>query len=372
MPWCVILPLPNAGCLSPAEAALFFGAISAALSCAIAPFITRWATKKGVVDKPEAGRKKQGARVPLLGGWAVAAAVAFGLLLLVSSVFGGPAIPSRSLFGLFAGALILCVGGYLDDRFCLRPWQQILFPVGASLVAVACGVHIPYIRAPWSGEIVSLEAARMAVPWGTFFWPADPLTFFWLLGLTYTTKFLDSVDGLVSGVTAIAAIMMVFVALRPEVGQPMTAALAAIVAGAFLGFLPWNWSPARQYLGESGSVLAGFSIAVLAVISGSKVATALLLFGIPLLDVFWVIIQRVFILRTSPTKGDRRHLPLRLIDAGVPARRAVLLFYALSFAFGLVGVVGTTQAKALAFGLLVVLMAVTALVLFRDLNRKRL
>ncbi len=371
MPWCVVLPFPNAGCLNPAEAALFFGAITAAISCAVAPFVARWAAKEGIVDKPEAGRKKQAQRVPLVGGWAVASALVLGLVFLLSSVFGGPTIPSRSLVGLFLGALVLSIGGYLDDRFRLKPWQQILFPVGASLIAVACGVHIPYVRTPWGGEIVSLEAARMAVPWGTFFWPADPLTFFWLLGLTYTTKFLDSVDGLVSGVTAIAAVMMVFVALRPEVGQPMTAALAAVVAGAFIGFLPWNWSPARQYLGESGSVLAGFSIAVLAVISGSKVATALLLFGIPLLDVFWVIIQRIFILRTSPTKGDRRHLPLRLIDAGVPPRRAVLLFYALSFAFGLVGVVGTTQAKALAFGLLVVLMAVTALVLFRDLGRKR-
>lgn len=370
MDGCVAL-LAGFGCARVWESVVFYLAISGAVACAATPFLAVWATRSGIVDAPAGGRKKHRRATPLLGGLAVCLAVAAAAMLFTQTVFPGLPIPARSLFGLLMGAAVLCIGGYLDDRYSLPPHLQICFPVAAAALAVGSGIHIPYIRAPWSGTIVGLESMSVAVPWGTFFWPADPMTFFWLLGLMYATKFIDGVDGLVTGLMVIAGLVMVAVSLRPDVGQPATAALAAIVAGAFLGFLPWNWSPARMFLGESGSVFAGFAIGVLAVISGSKVATTLLLLGVPILDALAVILQRVFLDRTSPTRGDRRHLFARMIDAGLSERKTVLFFYALSLAFGLVGLAGTTRAKAVAFGLLMMLVTVLVLFLLRRTSRAR-
>lgn len=341
----------------------------------LTPAVARLAQAAHAVDHPSSDRKKHGRDVPLLGGLAIFAPLAVVLLLfLEQGVFAGtmfnPAIPTRAVIGLLLGGAILMVGGWLDDRYNLKPGVQFLFPLAAALTAVAAGIHIPYVRSPLGGGELSFELARIALPFGTLIWPADPLTVLWLLLLMYTTKFLDGLDGLVAGLTGIAAIVIFFVALRPEVGQTAVAILAMVMAGAFLGFLPWNWSPARVFLGEGGSLFAGFAIGVLAVISGSKVATTLLVLGIPLLDLIGVILQRVAH-RLPPTRGDRRHLHFRLVDAGMSVPVAVLSLYAIALVFGLVGLFAQTRTKAVAFAVLVVLMGSVAASLYRSVRQKR-
>lgn len=340
-----------------------------------APVVAHLARQLGVVDKPEGERKRHGRVVPLLGGLAVFVPVlVIVALFLEQGVFSGehfgPGIPTRSLLGLLLGGAILMVGGALDDRYRLRPAAQFVFPLAAAVVAVALGVHIPYVRSPLTGEILSLEWTVLPFLGGVT-WPADPLTVLWLLALMYTTKFLDGLDGLVSGLTAIAATVIFFVALRPEVGQPATAVLALVLAGAFVGFLPWNWHPARVFLGEGGSLFAGYAIGILAVISGSKVATTLLVFGIPLLDVGWVVVQRIFLLKVSPARGDRTHLHFRLVDAGLRVPAAVLLLYAAALVFGLVGLFAQTRTKAIAFAILAVIMAAGVWMLFRGFRARK-
>ena len=337
----------------------------------LTPAVATLARAVGAVDHPAGERKKHGRDVPLLGGLAMFAPIAVVLLLFVEQgVFSGlfnPAIPTRSIIGLLLGGAILMIGGYLDDRYNLKPAVQFLFPLAAALTAVACGIHIPYVRSPFGDGILSFEAARVALPFGSMLWPADPLTVLWLLLLMYTTKFLDGLDGLVAGLTGIAAIVMFFVALRPEVGQTATAILAMVIAGAFLGFLPWNWSPGKIFLGEGGSLFAGYAIGILAVISGSKVATTLLVLGIPLLDLIGVILQRMA-QRLPPTRGDRRHLHFRLVDAGMSVPTAVLSLYAIALVFGLVGLFAQTRTKAVAFAMLVVLMVSVAASLYRTVR----
>lgn len=345
-------------------------AMGLALMCT--PLVSAVSRRLGILDAPNSGRKKHASATPLLGGVAVITAVAVTTAVL--SGLGLFAVPGmhRMLVGALCGSALLVIGGYLDDRFGLTPFQQIWFPIGAAVVAVASGIHMPYVRSPFSGEILPLDAVRLALPWGAFHWPADPLTFLWLMALMYTTKIFDGVDGLVTGLTVIGGVLMVAVSLRPEVGQPATALLAAAVAGGFAGFLPWNWSPAKVFLGESGSVFAGYAMGILAVISGSKIATALLIFGIPLLDVVWVIAQRVLLAHTSVAHGDRRHLYYRLIDAGMSVRKAVLFFYVIALAFGTLGLVGSTQAKAVGFVVLMCVMAAVVIVLLRMLKKKHL
>ena len=151
--------------------------------------------------------------------------------------------------------------------------------------------------------------------------------------MIYTTKFLDGLDGLVSGIGTLGALILFIVSLFWDVPMSATSVLCLILAGALLGFLKYNFYPAKIFLGEAGSTFIGFMLGVLAIISGAKIATALLIMGIPVLDVIWVIIRRL-ISHKHFYAGDRKHFHFRLLDAGLSHRQAVLFLYALTLIFG--------------------------------------
>jgi len=343
------------------------GLLACAATFVLTPLIRRYATTAGIVDNPsiDPGRRLHAIPVPLLGGLAIWASA--GLLLVgatwVVPIFGRLYITTPYVVGLLVGSTILMVGGYLDDRYRLPPWQSILFPVAASVVIIAAGIGVHFITRPWGG-VWRIDQWRLDFSGigrvGIINVGVSAFTFLWLMGSMYTTKFLDGLDGLVSGSTAIAAIAIVALSLRPPVLQPDTAILAAIVAGAFLGFLPYNWSPAKIFLGEGGSLLAGFMLGVLAIIAGGKIATTLLVIGVPMLDVVWVILRRVLWERRSPVLADRKHLHFRLLDLGLSVPQAVLLLYALTAALGLAAIFLNSFGKLVALLTLTVGMAVAA------------
>jgi len=320
------------------ERSLIFlvGLVAAAL---ITPAVSLVARRSGTVDRPRGARKLHRRPTPLLGGVAVflslivAVAVARGLGWLP-----GDYIRDKYLIGMSLAALLLVFGGALDDRYDLRPSRQIVWPILATLVIIGSGIGVTYITNPLGGQIF-LDRHVVTVLW----WDglpykltllADIFTAAWLLGMTYTTKFLDGLDGLVSGLAVIGCLIIAAVSLMQEVSQPDTAVLALAVAGAFAGFLVFNFHPARIFLGEGGSTLAGFIIGTLAIIAGGKIATALLVLGVPLLDAGAVILRRLIVERRSPVSGDRSHLHFRLIDLGLTHRQAVLVFYLLALMFG--------------------------------------
>lgn len=335
------------------------------------------ALRAGIVDIPNANRKIHRTPTPLLGGIAVILAFSSGVLLAWPFLTQGYLLP-KYLIGVLLGALILGIGGALDDRYALKPRQQIVFPVLAIICVIASGIGIDSIRNPF-GEALRLDTMNVylfsyhGLPYFlTLF--ADLFTFCWLLGMIYTTKFLDGLDGLVSGMTVIGALIIYAISLSSDVFQPETATLALITAAAFFGFLLWNWHPARIFLGESGSVFSGFILGTLAIISGSKVATALLIIGIPMLDVLWVIVRRLFIERRSPLQADRKHLHLRLVDHGLSQRQAVVLLYAITALFGLGSLFSTTRTKVFLLGGLIIAMLVIASIVVRRwrLHRRHL
>lgn len=339
--------------------------------------VRRFALRAGIVDIPNAERKKHRTPTPLLGGIAVIFAWSTGVLLAWPFLTHGYLLP-KYLIGLVLGALILAIGGALDDRYVLKPKQQIVFPVLAILCVIASGIGIESIRNPF-GEAVRLDAINIflfsyhGLPYYlTLF--ADLFTFCWLLGMIYTTKFLDGLDGLVSGMTVIGALIIYAISLSNDVFQPETATLSLITAAAFFGFLLWNWHPARIFLGESGSVFSGFLLGTLAIISGSKVATTLLIIGIPMLDVLWVIVRRLFIERRSPFQADRKHLHLRLVDHGLSQRQAVALLYVITALFGLGSLLSTTRTKVILFGgLIIVMLLIVSLIMRRwQMHRQHL
>ncbi len=299
--------------------------------------VRRLALRFGVLDRPEGERKKHARPTPLLGGAAVIAAVSVGVSVAWPQLIGGYLLP-KHLIGLFFGAATLLIGGALDDKFNLSPRVQFIFPVVAALAVIGSGIGIDYITNPLGSVLRldswSIELFRIGeLPYQLTVW-ADLFTFIWLLGMVYTTKFLDGLDGLVSGVSVIGAVIIAVLSLTATVYQPETAHLSLLVGAAFLGFLVFNWNPASIFLGESGSLFAGFALGVLAIISGGKIATTLLILGIPILDVAWVIIRRL-LYRKSPFAADRGHLHLRLVDSGLSVRRVVLLLYTLTVLFGI-------------------------------------
>lgn len=347
----------------------------AALICSVAAtaVVRRFAIRYDFVDRPGDARKIHTRPIPLLGGLGI-----FIALLTVGALYyflAPPDWPSlvdthvlaKHLIGLLLASFILIVGGVLDDRYALKPLQMIGVPFCAVLVVIAFGLGVESVTDPLTGQQMILDQWEVLLFWWNglpryFTVFADILTFLWLFGTMYTTKLLDGLDGLVSGITVIGSVVIGLVSLFFFVNEP-TALLSFLTAGAFAGFLIWNFNPAKIFLGESGSLLAGFLLGVLAIISGAKFAVALLVLGIPILDTAWIIFRRTVIEKRSPFQGDRKHLHFRMVDAGFSMRQTVLILWTVSALFGVAALFMQTQQKAAALVLLAAVMVFLVLLL---------
>ncbi|MBU3950474.1 MAG: undecaprenyl/decaprenyl-phosphate alpha-N-acetylglucosaminyl 1-phosphate transferase, partial [Proteobacteria bacterium] len=194
-------------------------------------------------------------------------------------------------------------------------------------------------------------------------------SFLWLFGMMYTTKLLDGLDGLASGVVSIGVLVIFFLSVSNAYWQPTVALYSLIFVGVLLGFLIWNWHPAKIFLGEGGSTLVGFVLGVLAIISGAKVITALLVMGIPILDVAWVMMRRKFFEHKKISIGDSKHLHFRLLKAGFSHKRAVLFYYFIAGGFGIVSLFLQSRQKMIALLILVFVMIVIGAVVTRKNNQ---
>lgn len=317
-------------------------------------FIAKLALRLQIVDKPVSQRKVHKAAKPLMGGLAIYLSLAACLIviLLTSRYLTGGEISHWHYFGFLLGGLILMIGGFLDDKYDLPPWFSILAPVLAALSAIIFGIEVEKLTNPFGG-IVYL------VPWISHI-----LVFVWLLAVMYTTKFLDGLDGLATGVSGMGAFMIMLLSLSVAYFQPDVALLSVLTLGALLGFFFWNFHPAAIFLGEGGSTFVGYTLGILAVISGGKLATLLLVLGIPLLDVIWVVlrrwsqggIKRIF-------KADRKHLHHRLLDLRWTQRRIVLTYILVAGAFGTAALFLQSREKFIALVILTLLMIIAAYLL---------
>lgn len=294
---------------------------------------------------PSGARKIHVGAIPLLGGLAIFFAY-FLFLFIFASHFLRGALGWPELLGFFSGALIIIIGGVLDDKYNLRPWQQIIFPVLAVLAVIIGGVSVSKLTNPFGG-VINL---------GAFSLIGSLIIAVWLLGMMYTTKLLDGVDGLVSGVAAIGGFIIFLFTLTTRYYQPNIAFAALLLVAVCLGFLIFNWHPAKIFLGEGGSLLLGYILGVLAIISGGKIAIALLVMGIPILDVAWTILRRLASGRNPFKSADSLHLHHRFLALGLGQRGTVLVFYALSLIFGLAGLFLQSRGKFWALVILVLIM----------------
>lgn len=281
----------------------------------------------GITDRP-GGRRSHKGEVPRLGGvalvlgFAAAVGVAGWRGVLVAGYSNGD---FTRLNGLLIGGSAAFAFGLLDDRFDLSPRWQLAIQVGLSLIALSTSVILERFTLPFIGY-VELRAS----PWTG--WISVPLTVFWMVGMMNTVNWLDGLDGLAAGVGA--TLCTVLAIHMHRVGQPSVAVLALALLGALLGFLPSNFVSARIFLGSAGTLFLGYTLGGLGLIAGGRVATVLLVMGLPVVDVAWQIFDRVR-RRRSPARADRGHLHFRLLDLGLSERAIVLLYWGFCALFGL-------------------------------------
>jgi len=293
----------------------------------------------GIVAKPGGRRHHQGA-ISRLGG-----------LGLVLGFFGALAvsrltpIPTQDadelprLWGLVIGGVVMFIVGVIDDRYDLPAWIQYPSYLLAAGVAIGTLIILERFNNPFTNQLVVLPTILYI-----------PLTALWITGMIVTVNWLDGLDGLATGVAAILALVLSIHMIT--VRQYSVAPQALALLGAALGFLVYNISPARVFLGSSGAFLLGYLLGALGLIAGGRAPTVLLVMGIPIVDVAWTILDR---LRhgVSPFKGDRRHLHFRLQDAGLSTRTIVFIYWGFcAFAGALALLVSSRLYKLLALGLL--------------------
>ncbi|MFZ6015237.1 MAG: glycosyltransferase family 4 protein [Patescibacteria group bacterium] len=323
-----------------------------------------------IMDEPKKTRKIQPGPIPFLGGLGIG----FTLLIAIA-IFGlftdfwiGKISPLQ-LIGFSIGIALLAIGGALDDWLELKAWQSILFPFAAAIIVVLTGTTIVHVTDPTNSAPLFLNWWQIDIASLTISLPNDLLTVAWLMVAVYATKLTDGLDGLVSGIAVIGASMVGLLSAIPAFYQPSTTILASMVAGSFAGFLPHNRHPAKQYLGEGGSTLAGFCLGFLAIVSSAKVAIALAVLAIPIADVAFVVLRRMREHRPW-FKGDSTHLHFRLLAAGLSHRRTVHLFWLISASAGFAALFLQTRGKMFLVLILIMLTLMISWLADRAIQRK--
>ena len=287
------------------------------------PMARKLSFKLGVVATP-GGRRLHEGHMPKLGG----VPLMVGLLAAWGGIYW--LIPPEStdaslLFGVILGTLVLFIGGVLDDYFDLPPWAQFSIQFVGVGVAMWREVFIERFRNPITGKEVIVDFWLLILV----------LTLIWIVGMINTINWLDGLDGLAVGVGTIASLLFAWHSYSLK--QYTVAAFPLALAGALIGFLIFNFVPAKIFLGSAGAYLLGYQLATLSIISPAKIATALLVLAVPIIDVAWRIIDRLRQGR-SPFQGDRGHLHHILYDRGLPMRSIVVGYYAITIAFGVTAI----------------------------------
>ena len=329
-------------------------ALVAALTAGMGTLAMRAIARKyNIADHPSE-RRINTKPVPRAGGLAVAGAFALiGTLLVIFSAqlglsagTGSAELTSDGAAALLLGTVIAGVIGLIDDRYDLRARWQIIGQFLIALIPIAFGLRIAFISNPLgAGDLLFPDAIALGV------------TIFWTLGMQNSMNFIDGLDGLSGGISLFAAVTLGVIALPTS---PLLAALSFTLAGALAGFLRFNFYPASIYMGTSGILAVAYALAVLALLGTAKVAAALLILGVPIIDALFVLVGRIVAGR-SPYTPDESHIHRRLLSYGFSHRGSVLVLYALTAALSILALLLTGSATLYAFmGLLVVLGGVIA------------
>jgi UDP-GlcNAc:undecaprenyl-phosphate GlcNAc-1-phosphate transferase len=277
------------------------------------PIAQRVALRLGIIDQPSA-RKVHSSPIPLMGGVAI-----YGASILALALFGDRFYVNE-VAGIFIGATLMSFMGLWDDRIGLSPGLRLIGQFAAALILVFSGIQVSFV--PW--QLLNIA-----------------ITVFWVVGITNALNFLDNMDGLSSGLAAIAAAFFLLLAITS--GQYLVGALAAALVGACVGFLFYNFNPARIFMGDSGALFLGFVLAAVGIklrfpgnVHFVTWMIPIFVMGMPIFDMTLVVISRLRRGLNPMTTPGKDHLSHRLVKTGASTREAVLICYLLA------GVCGVT------------------------------
>ena len=313
------------------------------------PLVKVLAQKMGAMDVPKDDRRMHHVPIPRMGGLAIF------LGFLIASLAFLPQI-DRGMRSILYGAVVIVILGVLDDRFTLRALPKLFVQIAAACIVVFYGnVRIDKLTNPFGTTLSS-------------FWNLGalsyPLTIIWIVAITNAVNFIDGLDGLACGVSCISSVNLLVIALL--VADAPVAVVVAAMTGACLGFVPYNFNPAKIFMGDTGSTFLGFMLATISIQGLFKAYTVIsfavpfLLLGLPIFDICFSVIRRVAHGK-NPMQADRGHFHHRLIDMGFSQKQSVAIAYVLTAILGLVAVLLTVSGAMKALIMLGALFVVGAI-----------
>ena len=306
----------------------------------ITPYTIRLAKKVGAVDIPN-DRRVNKKPMPRLGGLAVIAGFLVSVIyLVISASIEGKINLSEDglnikLLGILGGMLVLGIVCYIDDVKDIKPLVKLAGQVVAAIIVASSGVLIDNFTIPFKENSFVLNEVFSFI-----------LTVGWIIGITNAINLIDGLDGLSSGITLISCLSLVVVFALNE--SPLIAIiLITALAGAIVGFLPYNFNPAKTFIGDVGSNFMGFALAIISILGVAKTYTAIVLIApimilaLPIFDTIWAIIRRI--IKSKSIKGvfkaDRGHLHHRLMAKGYTQKQSVLILYGATATFGMTAII---------------------------------
>lgn len=326
----------------------------------ITPYTIRLARRLGAVDIPS-DRRVNKKPMPRLGGIAVISGFLISTIYLVITMTVESKINfmedslNRKLLGFFLGAIILGITCFIDDVKNIKPLVKLVGQTLAAIAIASSGILINNFNIPFKENSVVLNEIFSYI-----------LTIGWIIGITNAINLIDGLDGLSSGITLISCISLLIIFALNE--SPLIAIiLITALSGAIVGFLPYNFNPAKTFIGDVGSNFMGFALAVISILGVAKTYTAIVLIApiivlaLPIFDTLWAIIRRI--VKTKSIKGvfkaDKGHLHHRLMKRGYNQKQSVLILYGIAATFGMTAIILLDSGiwKAISFGLLVIAIA---------------
>ncbi len=299
--------------------------VSAAVAIILTPMIRRTALALGIVDKP-GGRKVHRNNMPTLGGIAIAAAFFASTVVAFKAVPGAMDMFSLKFSGLCVGSAIILILGIIDDIRPLNAKLKLVFQIIAASILIGCGFSVQEVTIPFFGKF------SLGISGAVF-------SMLWIIGIVNAINLLDGLDGLAAGVSAIASFFIFLSAVDQH--EYVVAFLAFGLTGACAGFLPFNFYPARIFMGNPGSMFIGFILAAISIISFQKSSTVITLFipvialGVPIIDTLLAIVRRLA-KKKHIFQADKEHIHHKLLFREESQRRVVLSLYFLSVCFGMI------------------------------------
>lgn len=319
--------------------------------------------KLGLMDRPHKYGLSR-APIPYPGG-----ILLYLVFLVLCLVFFEPTL---KLIGLLLGAGILVIISFIDDRIGLSPWVRLMNQILVAVIMVAAGIGITHISSPFGGTI-RLDDIQITLNIGSYSQTllviSSLFTIAWIVLVVNTMNWLDGIPGMVSGISTLGGLALFFLSITPFVNQPEVALLALIVAMIAFAFWIFDFYPPKFLMGDSGTMFFGLLLAVMAIFSGGKIATAFLILGFAILDALYVIVYRLY-KRQAPWKGGEWdkyrkavHLHHRLLQSGFSERQVLGMIYAMSAIFGITALFIGTKGKFWAIVVLAVVSFVIGLIL---------